>query len=132
MAIAHSKAQEVYDSFEASFQDKTIIPEALEFEWLKKAVARYSIELDPINFDEETSEFDIKLNRYVIDTLAAFMKQSYQEREVSKVNKRVSIVGKDLSIDGNNGSKNAARNELLYDEIKSAQMIDNQKPTAYA
>ena len=59
------------------------------------------------------------------------MKQSYQEREVSKVNKRVSIVGKDLSIDGNNGSKNAARNELLYDESKSNTMVDNQKPTAY-
>lgn len=131
MANTPTKAQEVYDSFEASFQDKSIIPEALEFEWLRKAVARYSIELDPISFDEESLEFDTKLDRYVVDTLAAFMKQSYQEREVSKVNKRVSIVGKDISIDGNNGSKNAAKNELLYDESKSAQMIDNQKPTAY-
>ena len=131
MANTQTKAQEVYDSFEASFQDKSIIPETLEFEWLRKAVARYSIELDPISFDEERLEFDTKLDRYVVDTLAAFMKQSYQEREVSKVNKRVSIVGKDISIDGNNGSKVAAKNELLYDESKSTQMIDNQKPTAY-
>lgn len=131
MANTPTKAQEVYDSFEASFQDKSIIPKALEFEWLRKAVARYSIELDPISFDEDILEFDTKLDRYVVDTLAAFMKQSYQEREVSKVNKRVSIVGKDISIDGNNGSKTAAKNELLYDESKSTQMIDNQKPTAY-
>ncbi len=131
MADTPTKAKEVYDSFEASFQDKSIIPEALEFEWLRKAVARYSIELDPISFDEDTLEFDTKLDRYVVDTLAAFMKQSYQEREVSKVNKRVSIVGKDISIDGNNGSKTAAKNELLYDESKSTQMIDSQKPTAY-
>ena len=131
MANTPTTAQEVYDSFEASFQDKSIIPESLELEWLRKAVARYSIELDPISFDEESLEFDIKLDRYIVDTLAAFMKQSYQEREVSKVNKRVSIVGKDLSIDGNNGSKNAARNELLYDESKSSEMVDNQKPTAY-
>ena len=75
--------------------------------------------------------FTKKLDRYVIDTLAAFMKQSYQEREVSKVNKRVSIVGKDISIDGNNGSKTAARSELEYDDAKSAQMIHNQMPTAY-
>lgn len=131
MAYTPTTAQEVYDSFEASFQDKSIIPEALEFEWLRKAVARYSIELDPISFDEESLEFDVKLDRYVVDTLAAFMKQSYQEREVSKVNKRVSIVGKDISINGGGHDKTASRNELEYDARKSNQMIGNQKPTAY-
>jgi hypothetical protein len=131
MADTPTTIQEVFNSFEASFQDKSMIPEALEYEWLMKAIARYSIELDKIDFDEENKIFVEKLGRYTIDTLAAFMKQSYQEREVSKVNKRVSIVGKDISIDGNNGSKNAARNELLYDESKSNTMVDNQKPTAY-
>lgn len=127
----NTQAQEVFDSFEASFQDKSIIPLELEIEWLLKAVARYSIELDEIKFDRLTLSFDCQLNRYTVDTLAAFMKQSYQEREVSKVNKRVSIVGKDISIDGNNGSKTAARSELEYDDAKSAQMIYNQMPTAY-
>lgn len=122
---------EVLDSFEASFQDKSIIPESLELIWLQKAVARYSIELSPIEYDAETLCFTDKLDRYVIDTLAAFMKQSYQEREVSKVNKRVSIVSKDISIDGNNGSKVAAREELNYDSSKSEQMIAKQMPTAY-
>lgn len=131
MADTPTTIQEVYDSFEASFQDKNVIPESLKLEWLKKAIARFSIELDPISFDEKQSIFNEKLDRYVIDTLATFMKQYYQEREVSKVNKRVSIVGKDLSIDGNNGSKTSARNELLYDESKSNIMVDNQKPTAY-
>lgn len=127
----NTQAIEVFDSFEASFQDKSIIPEGLELEWLRKAVARYSVELDPIEFNDTEMCFTKKLDRYVIDTLAAFMKQSYQEREVSKVNKRVSIVGKDISIDGNNGSKTAARSELEYDDAKSAQMIHNQMPTAY-
>ena len=127
----NTQAREVFDSFEASFQDKSIIPEGLELEWLRKAVARYSVELDPIEFNDTEMCFTKKLDRYVIDTLAAFMKQSYQEREVSKVNKRVSIVGKDISIDGNNGSKTAARSELEYDDAKSAQMIHNQMPTSY-
>lgn len=127
----NTRAREVFDSFEASFQDKSIIPEGLELEWLRKAVARYSVELDPIELNDTEMCFTKKLDRYVIDTLAAFMKQSYQEREVSKVNKRVSIVGKDISIDGNNGSKTAARSELEYDDAKSAQMIHNQMPTAY-
>lgn len=124
-------AKDIFRSFEASFKDKSIIPEELEFEWLLKAIARYSIELDTLTFDEESLTFDCKLDKYIIDTLAAFMKQSYQEREVSKVNKRVSIVGKDISIDGNNGSKNAAKNELDYDDRKSNEMISNQLPTAY-
>lgn len=124
-------AQEVFESFESSFQDKKIIPIELETEWLVKAAARYSIELDPIEFNREEMCFTTKIGRYVVDTLAAFMKQSYQEREVSKVNKRVSIVGKDLSIDGNNGSKTAAREELNYDSSKSSGMIHNQMPTAY-
>ena len=84
-----------------------------------------------LTFDEDNEVFDSKLDRYVIDTLAAFMKQSYQEREVSKVNKRVSIVGKDISINGGGHDKTAAKNELEYDEKKSNEMVDNQKPTAY-
>ena len=127
----NTHAREVFDSFEASFQDKCIIPLELEVEWLLKAIGRYSLELDPINFDRLTLTFDTKLQRYVIDTLATFMKQSYQEREVSKVNKRVSIVSKDISIDGNNGSKVAAREELHYDANKSADLVYAQMPTAY-
>ena len=121
---------EVIDSFEASFQDKSIIPFELELLWLKKAVAQYSVEIEPISLADETA-FDCALNQYAIDTLAQMMKVYYMEREVSKVNKRVSIVSKDLSIDGNNGSKTAAKNELDYNVVKATIMAANQKPTAY-
>ena len=121
---------EVIDSFEASFQDKSIIPLELELLWLKKAVAQYSVEIEPISLvDEET--FDGVIDQYVIDTLAQMMKVYYMEREVSKVNKRVSIVSKDLSIDGNNVSKTAAKGELDYNVVKATIMTANQKPTAY-
>lgn len=129
--MKNTRAKDVFDSFEASFQDKKVIPDDLELIWLLKAIGRYSVELDPLNFDEETLKFDRVLDRYTIDTLGAFMKQSYQEREVSKVNKRVSIVGKDLSIDGSNGTKTAAKSELEYDDRKAIEMINNQLPTAY-
>ena len=129
--MANTTAQDVYDSFESSFRDKQVISDDLEFVWLMKAIGRYSVELDELTFDESTLEFDRKLDRYAIDTLGAFMKQLYQEREVSRVNKRVSIVGRDLSIDGSNGQKTAARNELDYDTSKSIEMINNVLPTAY-
>ena len=124
-------ADEVFDSFDSSFRDKEVIPYMLKLLWLKKAVARYSIELEPLDFNEENMAFDTAIGQYAIDTLAAFMKQMYQEREVSKVNKRVSIVSKDISIDGTGSQKSAARNELEYDSSKSAYMVQMQKPTAY-
>ena len=129
--MSNTTANDVIQSFESSFVDKRVLPVSLEIEWLKKAVGRYSIELDPLNFDEELLEFDIKLDRYVIDTLATFMLQMYQERQVSLVNKRVSIVGKDLSIDGSGNSKTAEKNHLEYVRSQVAEMIENQKPTAY-
>lgn len=129
--MERTTANEVFDSFDSSFRDKEIIPDELKLVWLKKAVARYSTELETLNFNEEELSFDIVIDQYAIDTLAAFMKQLYQEREVSKVNKRVSIVSKDISIDSGGHSKTASRNELLYDETKSNLMVHYQKPTAY-
>ncbi len=128
-------AQEVFDSFESSFQDKCEIPLLLELVWLKKAIARYSVELDELTYTEDTEDtliFDDDLSQYTIDILAAYMKQMYQEREVSKVNKRVSIVTKDISIDGTGNAKSAARNELMYDESRSNYMTNNMLPTAYS
>lgn len=123
---------EVINSFHSTFQDKVIIPESLEKEWFLKAVGKYSFEIDPINYIDELEEFDSELNRYTVDTLGLMMKKSYQERELSKVNKRISIVSKDLSIDGSNGSKTAAKSELdkVCEELNN--MIYKQTPSAYS
>ena len=128
--MVNTHAKEVIDSFESSFADKQVLPESLEIVWLKKAIGRYSVELDKLNFDDELLEFDCKLDRYVIDTLAQFMYQLYQERQVSLVNKRVSIVGKDVSIDGSNGTKTAEKAHLEYVSEEARNMVENQKPTA--
>ena len=106
-------------------------PFDLEIVWLKRAVSRYSLELDPLNFNDAFLHFDSKIDNTVISTLAAFMKEFYQEREVSKVNKRISIVGKDISIEGNSGTKTAEKSHLEYVAEKSRDMIENQKPTAF-
>lgn len=129
--LANTKARDVYDSFESSFQDKKELSPTLELVWLLKAIGRYSVELDALNFDEDTLEFDSKLDRYVIDTLGAFMLEYYQERQVSKVNKYVSIVGKDISVDGAGHTKTAEKELLDYNSSKSVEMVENQKPTAY-
>ena len=126
-----TRAQDVIESFESSFADKKKLPFDLELMWLKKAIARYSAELYKLNFDVIDNVFDSVLDQYVIDTLAVYMKQLYQERETSRVNKRVSIVTKSLSIDGTGNAKTAAKNELDYDAAKSDYMTWVQKPAAY-
>lgn len=130
--MANTTANDVIQSFESSFQDKKVFPEGLEMMWLKKANGRYSVELEPLNFDESTEEYDKELDQYTIDTLAEFMKQLYQEREVSRVNKIASIVTKDISFDGMGNNKKFANEELKYVSEKAQNMVDNQKPTAYA
>ena len=125
-------AQEVIDFFESSFRDKVVLPVELEMLWLKKAIGRYSLELEPLEYDDNIGQFAYTIDTYVIDTLASFMRQYYQEREVSKVNKQISIVGKDLSIDGQGHGKTAAKNELEYYERLNHDLVFHQKPTAYS
>ena len=126
-----STYEDVINSFHSSFQDKVLIPESLEREWFLKAVGKYSYEIDPLNFDEELLEFDVKLDRYVIDTLGSMMKKFYQQRELSKVNKRISIVGKDLSVNSGMSSSKYAENELTQVTSEVDEMLFKQTPTAY-
>ena len=126
-----STYSDVVNSFHSTFQDKVEIPDALERVWVFKAVGKFSHEIARLNFDEELYEFDVLLDRYVIDTLGVMMHEFYQQRELSKVNKRVSIVGKDLSIDGTGNAKTATKAELdmINGEVK--EMIYKQTPSAY-
>lgn len=129
--MENTTASDIIKSFESSFGDKHIIPYELEMEWLKKAIGRYSIELHSLNFDYNTNQFDTILDRYIIDTLSEFMHQYYQERQFSIVNKRISIVTKEVSIDGNNGSKTSTNAELEKIKDNARKMVNNQKQTAY-
>ena len=87
--------------------------------------------MEPLEFDEELMEFDCELSGAVIDTLAAMMEQMYQHRQVSKVNKRASIVTKDISLDTVSNTKTAEKNLLDYDTDVCDYMIHHQKTTAY-
>lgn len=127
----NTTANEVFQYFETYMRDKDVIPESLELYWLKRAIARYTLELEPLEFDEELMEFDCELSGTVIDTLAAMMEQMYQHRQVSKVNKRASIVTKDISLDTVSNTKTAEKNLLDYDTDVCDYMIHHQKTSAY-
>ena len=122
---------DIINSFHSTFQDKAVIPEALEKEWCLKAIGRYSHEISELNFDEDLLCFNIKLDRYVVDTLGLLMKKFYQERELSKANKRISIVGKDISINSGMSNSKYAENELAQVTTEVDEMLYRQTPTAY-
>ena len=112
--MANTTATEVITNFHSLFQDKKTLPEGLEMLWLKKANSRYSVELESLVFDDDSEEYDKKLSDYTIDTLAEFMKQLYQERELSRVNKIATIVTNELSMDGMGVNKKQTLEELKY------------------
>lgn len=122
---------DVIESFESSFMDKKEIPESLEKMWIIKAIGKYGVEISPLTFDEELEEFDSVLDRYVIDILATTMKVYYLEREYSRVNKIASIVGKDISVNGNSNLSKYTEDELTKTKTELSEMYNNLKPTAY-
>lgn len=126
-----TQLSDVIESFEASFMDKKEIPDSLEMMWLKKAIGQYSMEISPLVYDEELGVFNSDLDRYTIDVLAVIMKIYYLEREYSRVNKIVSIVGKDLSVNGQGNLSRYTEDELRKVKADLVEMYDNLKPTAY-
>lgn len=122
---------DVIDSFESSFMDKKELPITLEAIWFKKAVGQFSTEIEPLSYDEVLKQFDSELSQYVIDTLGAMIKVYYLERELSRVNKIASIVGKDLSVNGNNGLQKYTKNELNSVKSDLVERLEKLKPSAY-
>lgn len=133
--MANTTIQEVYDAFEATFSDKKEIPESLEKQWAIMAIGRYNMEIaidTTLSFDKVALEFDTTLDQYVISTLGQMMREYYQEREYSRVNKIASIVGNDLSVNAGMSLSKNSKEELDYHSSKASDMIENQKPTAMA
>ena len=127
-----TKGSEVIDFFESSFADKHVIPDSLIEMWLKRAIARYSLDVEPLVYDKEVKKFSKKLNSSVIETLSLYMKKFYQERQLSLANKRISIVGKDLSINSGMSSSKFIESELEKINTDLRKMIYNQTPSAYS
>lgn len=129
--MQNTTASDVIHNFESSFTEKTEIPRSLEMMWLNKAIALYGTEIEKLDYDNELEEFYSSVDGYIINVLALTMKMYYLEREVSRVNKITSIVGKDLSVNGTNGLQKYNSEDLERVKRELAYMLDNLKPSAY-
>lgn len=129
--MANTTYQEVIDSFESTFQNKYVLADGLIKQWFLDSVAEFSLELETLNYDTNTSAFDRVLPRWIIISLGLMMKVKYCIREISRVNKLNNIIGKDISFNGNGDTKKYTKEELDSELTRLNKLLDNQKPTAY-
>lgn len=118
-------------SFESTFQDKYEIPEDLVEQFFIDALSQYELEIGDTGYDTGSEEFPSDFKQYQIMTIAYLMKVKYCERELSRVNKIMNIIGKDISMNDSGGAKRATKEELQIELDRANGFLDKQKTTAY-
>ncbi len=108
------------------------IPEALEAEWLKVAVADYELNLGyDLKYDPATREFGGILTPVVSRTLAQMMYVCYLQRELSRVMALNGIYGKDIQLTGQDATKRVTKQELDSQIALVEHLLHRQKDPAY-
>lgn len=129
--VGKIKYRDVLNCFRASFVDRHIIPEELEYQWFLNAVGEYSMEVGELEYDDILKEFTVPIPQIVMNILGAIMKRQYLEREVARVNKLNNIIGKDLKLNGSGDTKKYTMQELNMTNDKIRNWINKQKTSAY-
>lgn len=123
---------EIQTRFHSMPLTKYEIPEALEQEWLKTAVADYELNLGcNLDYDEDNLAFYDTLSGGAIRTLAQMMYVSYLQRELSRVMALNGIYGKDIQITGQDATKRVTKQELDNQISLVETLLHRQKDHAY-
>lgn len=129
--------QNVVDVFESTFTEKVALNDYLVKQWFKMAIGEFSIQIEPIYYDENEEIFvdadgnDTILNQTIVNILGYTIKRYYCEREYNKIVKRSNIITKDLSINNSEGDKRQAKTEIDWVNFKIIDFYEQLKPTAY-
>lgn len=125
-------SRDAVESFESTFQDKLEIPASLELQWFRDALAELELETSATGYDEVLDEFPANFPQYKIRTIGLMMKRSYCERELSRINKIINIVGKDISMTGSGDQKKMTKEELEFEQRRISELIHKQKQHCFA
>lgn len=124
--------KEILMRFHSMPQTKFDIPEGLEVEWLKTAVADYELNVGvELPYDRYTLEFEEDLPPIVVRTLAQMVYVSYLERELSRVMALNAIYGKDIKITGQDATKRITKQELDDQVARVESLLHRQKRHAW-
>ena len=123
---------EIETMFHSMPLTKFDIPEGLEAEWLKIAVADYEFNLGcDLEYDAGQRAFAGTLPMIAARTLAQMMYVSYLQRELSRVMALNGIYGKDIQITGQDATKRVTKQELDSQKELVEVMLHRQKDPAY-
>lgn len=129
MATTFSEIETLFHSMPLT---KFEIPEGLEAEWLKIAIADYELNLDcDLKYDAEKMEFSGVLSSITCRTLAQMMYVSYLQRELSRVMALNGIYGKDIQLTGQDATKRVTKQELDTQIALVESLLHRQKTHAY-
>ena len=113
-------------------QTKFEIPEALEAEWLKIAIADYELSVGvELDYDPVIREFSTELPMTVCRTLAQMMYEYYLQRELSRVMALNGIYGKDITLTGQDATKRVTKQELDSQHALVETLLHRQKTHSY-
>lgn len=129
MATTFSDIETMFHSMPLT---KFEIPEALEAEWLKIAVADYELNIGvDLKYDAGKREFSGALSSIVCRTLAQMMYVSYLQRELSRVMALNGIYGKDIQLTGQDATKRVTKQELDSQIALVETLLHRQKTHAF-
>lgn len=129
MATTFSDIQTQFHSMPLTKFD---IPEALEAEWLKIAVADYELNVGiELCYDSSSRNFDGELSPTVCRTLAQMIYVQYLQRELSRVMALNGIYGKDVQLTGQDATKRVTKQELDSQIDLVEKLLHRQKIHAY-
>ena len=124
--------EEVKSIFRSMPQTRFDIPEALEDQWLKTAVADYELNVGrELPYDDVTKEFAETIPAIVQITLGRMMYVSYLTRELSRVMALNGIYGKDVQLTGQDATKRVTKQELDDQITLIETLLHRQKDHSY-
>lgn len=136
--MAFTNKDDVIRVFESTFKERVVIDDSLVFQWFLMAIDEFSVEIEPLNYDESQDKFLyydkennlILLPRTFTLILGYTIKKYYCERQYDKIVKTSNIIGKDLKLNNTDADKKNARAELDYVNERIFYYFQKLKPTA--
>ena len=113
-----SEFEQIIEIFETKYVDASTLPKELISLWAKLAIVDYEREVSSLNFDIQNEVFKNGISLTTMDVIANIMKLYYLEREFDRQNKKINIVGKDLSLNDTSNAKKMTLAELSILNLK--------------
>lgn len=129
--MANTSINDVIKSFHTHPLTKKAFPDGLENAWFDSALARFELEINVLNYDDDSQTFDSKLDRAVVWQLGNLMFIEYLKRDIDRIRQLNGFYGKDIHLTGNDESKRTSINYLVMLQEQAEETFHRFKVHAY-